>query len=89
MRVEIALPGLGIEADEETTVSFWHLEEDEEFVEGEDFMEVITNNATYSVPAPYSGKLIKILAQEGDVVKAGDVIGIIETREDDEIEKDD
>ncbi len=79
MWVELELPELGIETGNEVTLSFWHVEEDEEFEEGEDIMEVLTNKATFNVPATISGRLIEITVQEGDVVKAGDVIAIIET----------
>jgi pyruvate/2-oxoglutarate dehydrogenase complex dihydrolipoamide acyltransferase (E2) component len=82
MQVELELPDLGIEIGNEVTVSFWSVEEDEEFEEGEDIVEVSTNRATLNVPAITSGRLIEIIAQEGDVVKAGDVIAIIETEED-------
>ncbi|ODS33436.1 MAG: hypothetical protein SCARUB_01408 [Candidatus Scalindua rubra] len=79
MQEDLELPDLGVEVYDEITVSFWHVEEDEEFEEGEDIMEVSTNKATFNIPAPYSGRLIKILAQEGDVVKVGDIIAITET----------
>jgi len=79
MRVEFELPDIGIETGDEVTLSFWHVEEDEEFVEGDDIMEVSTSKATFNIPAPHTGRLIKILVQEGDVVRAGDVIAIIET----------
>ncbi len=81
MRVEFNLPNIGINTAEEVTVSFWHIEEDEEFDEGDDIMEVSTNKATFSVPVPYSGKLIEILAQEGEVLRVGDVIAVIETED--------
>ncbi len=89
MKIELELPVLGIEIDDVVTVTFWHVEEDEEFEEGEDIMEVATNKATFNVPAPQSGRLVEILAQEGDVVKEGDVIGIIETIEVNDTEDDD
>jgi pyruvate dehydrogenase E2 component (dihydrolipoamide acetyltransferase) len=79
MRVEFELPDIGIETGDEVTLSFWHVEEDEEFVEGDDIMEVSTNKATFNIPAPHTGRLVEILVQEGDVVRAGDVIAIIET----------
>ncbi len=82
MRVELELPELGMEAGNEVTVSFWHVEEDEEFEEGEDIMEVSTYNANFNVPATISWRLIEITVQEGDVVRAGDIIAIIETEED-------
>ena len=51
MRVEFELPDIGIEAGDEVTLSFWHVEEDEEFVEGDDIMEVSTSKATFNIPA--------------------------------------
>ncbi len=67
------------EPNEETTVSFWHIEEDEEFEEGDDILEVSTNKTTINVPASSKGRLIEILFQEGDVVTTGDIIAIIES----------
>ena len=80
MRVEFELPDIGIETGDEVTVSFWHVEEDEEFEEGDDLLEVSTNKVTFNVPAQNTGRLIEILVQEGDVVRAGDVIAIIEKK---------
>ncbi len=81
MRVELELPDIGEETGDKIVVSFWHVEEDEEFEEGNDLMEVSTHKATFNIPAPYSGRLIEILAQEGDAVSTGDVIAIIETED--------
>lgn len=79
MRTELEFPDIGIEPNEEITVSFWHIEEDEEFEEGDDILEVITNKSTFNIPAPSKGRLIEILVQEGDVVTTGDTIAIIES----------
>ena len=79
MQKEFELPDVGMETDDEITVSFWHIEEDEEFEKGDDILEVSTNKANLNIAAPSTGKLIDILAQEGDVVTVGDVIAIIET----------
>ncbi len=81
MRVELELPDIGEETGDKIVVSFWHVEEDEEFEEGNDLMEVSTHKATFNIPASYSGRLIEILAQEGDAVSTGDVIAIIETED--------
>lgn len=81
MRVEFELPDIGIKTGDKIVVSFWHVEEDEEFVEGNDLMEISTHKATFNISAPSTGKLIEILVQEGDVVKVGDVIAIIETED--------
>ncbi len=77
MRLEFVLPSLGTE--NEAKVSLWHIEEEEEFVEEEDSMEVATNKETFNIPAPHSGRLIARLVYEGDIVKVGDVIGVYET----------
>jgi len=82
MQKEFELPDIGTETDDEITISFWHMEEDEEFVKDEDLLEVSTNNVTLKIVTPSTGKLIEILAQEGDVVTVGDVIALIEITND-------
>ncbi len=79
MRVEFELPDIGVGTGDKIVVSFWHVEEDEEFVEGNDLMEVSTHKATFNISAPSTGKLIEILVQEGDAVEPGDIIAIIDT----------
>jgi pyruvate dehydrogenase E2 component (dihydrolipoamide acetyltransferase) len=81
VRVEFELPDIGVKTGDKIVVSFWHVEEDEEFVEGNDLMEVSTHNATFNIPAPNTGKLIEILVQEGDAVEPSDVIAILETED--------
>lgn len=82
MQTEFELPEIGVESDEEIIVSFWHIEEDEEFENGDDILEVSTNKANLQIAAPCTGKLIEVLAQEGDVVTVGAVIAIIEEKDD-------
>ncbi len=78
MQKEFELPDIGIETDDKITVSFWHMEQDEELVKAEDLPEISTNKINMKIAAPSTGKLIEILAQEGDVVTVGDVIALIE-----------
>jgi pyruvate dehydrogenase E2 component (dihydrolipoamide acetyltransferase) len=78
MQIEFDLPDIGAGADAEIIVSFWHIEEDEEFDKEDDLLEVSTNNLNLKIASPSAGKLIEIYAQEGDVVKVGDVIALIE-----------
>ncbi|KXK30018.1 MAG: hypothetical protein UZ01_01802 [Candidatus Brocadia sinica] len=89
MRVEVELPEVEGNNGDEATVSFWYVEEDEEVEEGEDLVEMITEKTTFNVTAPVSGRLLEILAQEGDVVKIGDIMAILETEEEEEEEDDD
>jgi len=78
MQKEFELPDIGMKTDDEITVSFWHMEEDEEFEKDDNLLEVSTNKVNLKVAAPSTGKLIEILAQEGDVIAIGDVIALIE-----------
>ncbi|NUO09291.1 MAG: biotin/lipoyl-binding protein [Candidatus Brocadia sp.] len=87
MRVEVELPDVEGNNGDEATVSFWYVEEDEEVEEGEDLVEMITEKTTFNVTAPVSGRLLEILTQEGDVVKVGDIMAILETEEDEEEEE--
>jgi pyruvate dehydrogenase E2 component (dihydrolipoamide acetyltransferase) len=89
MKVEVELQERDENNGDEATVSFWYLEEDEEVEEGEDIVEMINEKTTFNVTAPVSGRLVEILAQEGDVVKVGDIIAILETDEEDEDECED
>ena len=89
MRVEVELPETDENNGDEATISFWYVEEDEEVEEGEDIVEMITAKTTFNITAPVSGRLVEILAQEGDVVKVGDIMAILETDEEDEDECED
>lgn len=84
MRIEVELPE--IEA-EEVTICSWYVDEDDEVEEGEDLVELLADEATFSIPAPAAGKLVEIVAKEGDVVKVGDVLAILETEEEEEEEE--
>ncbi len=78
MQKEFELPDIGMKTDDEITISFWHMEEDEEFEKDDDLLEVSTRKANLKIPAPSTGKLIEILAQEGDEIAVGDAIALIE-----------
>lgn len=88
MRVEVELPDVESHNGDEATVSFWYVEEDEEVEEGEDLVEMITEKTTFNVTAPVSGRLVEVLAQEGDVLKVGDIVAILETEEEEEEDED-
>lgn len=75
--VDIVLPELG-EGVEKATVSYWYVQEGGEIKEGDDAVELTTDKATFNLPSPATGRLKEILAQEGDEVKVGEVLGRIE-----------
>ena len=78
--VEVKLPELGDDAGDEAAVSFWYFDVGETVEKDkDDLLEMITDKATFNVPCPVSGALVEIMPDEGDKVKVGDVICIIET----------
>ncbi len=79
MQEDVIMPPLGEDAGDECTVSFWHVEVDEDIAQDEPLVEMATDKATFDVPSPVTGKIVEILAQEDEVVKVGDKIAIIET----------
>ena len=78
MAVEVKLPELGAEAGDEATVSFWIVQEGDEVEEGDDLVEMLTDKANFNVPAPCTGKVTKLAAEENDVIKVGDLLCEIE-----------
>lgn len=76
--IEIKLPELGEEI-RSASVSFWHVEEGDVVSENSDLLEVVTEKATFNVPSPSKGKLIKKNFDEGEEVKVGEIIAVLET----------
>lgn len=75
--MEVKLPFLA-EGVEGCMVSYWHVSEGDYVEEGDDLVEMQTSKAVFNVPSPCAGTVLEILAAEGDEVKVGDVICIIE-----------
>lgn len=78
MAQEVKLPALGEDAVDEAVVSYWLVEEGEEIHEGDDLLELTTDKAAFSVPSPVSGKVMEMRVKEGDEVKTGDVLCMME-----------
>jgi pyruvate/2-oxoglutarate dehydrogenase complex dihydrolipoamide acyltransferase (E2) component len=76
---KVTLPPLGEDAPDEATVSFFYVEEGNDVAEGDDFCEMVTDKATFNVPAPASGKVKEIVVEEDDVVEVGGLLAILET----------
>jgi len=74
---ELKLPELA-EGVNEAVVSFWHRKEGDEIKDGDEIVEMATDKAAFNVPSKSSGVLKKIVAKEGDTVKVGGVLAIIE-----------
>ncbi|KPK43045.1 MAG: hypothetical protein AMJ78_00340 [Omnitrophica WOR_2 bacterium SM23_29] len=74
---QVTLPELG-EGIESANVTFWYFKEGDTVKEKDDLVELATDKAAFNLPSPCSGKLAKILHQEGDTVKVGEVLANIE-----------
>lgn len=74
---KIRLPELA-EGVDKAVVSFWHKDIGETISKGDDLVEMLTDKATFNVPAPVSGKLSTKSAEEGQEIKVGDIMGCIE-----------
>ena len=74
----VVMPQLG-ESVHEGTISKWLVKPGDKVTEFEPMLEVDTDKVNAEVPAPVSGILREILAQEGQTVQAGAEIAVVET----------
>ena len=74
---ELKLPALA-EGVNEATVSYWHFKEGDNIKEGDEIVEMATDKAAFNVPSNAAGVLKQIAAKEGETVKVGGVLAIIE-----------
>lgn len=75
--IEFKLPKMG-ESITEGTILNWLFAEGDSFNEGDTLVEVGTDKVDNEVPAPCSGKLVKIKFQAKENVKIGEVIAVLE-----------
>jgi 2-oxoglutarate dehydrogenase E2 component (dihydrolipoamide succinyltransferase) len=75
--VELRLGPLSADI-EYATISEWRKAEGDAISAGETIVEIETDKVTQEVEAPVDGTLGEILAVEGDEVKVGAVLAIIE-----------
>ena len=75
--VELKLPELA-EGVNEAIVSFWHFKEGDNIKEGDEVVEMATDKAAFNIPTKAAGVLKEIKAKEGDTVKVGEALCIIE-----------
>lgn len=76
MPIEIRVPVLA-ESVLEATVGRWLKREGEPVATGEPVVELETDKVNAEVPADQAGVLQRILKQEGETVRPGDVLGIL------------
>jgi 2-oxoisovalerate dehydrogenase E2 component (dihydrolipoyl transacylase) len=76
MATKVLVPLLG-EGVEEVTVTKWLKKEGDSINELEPLLEVNTDKVDTEIPAPASGTILKILAEEGSPAKVGAVLAFI------------
>jgi pyruvate/2-oxoglutarate dehydrogenase complex dihydrolipoamide acyltransferase (E2) component len=74
---ELKLPSLAAEM-EYGTVLRWLKSEGDPVAEGEPLVEVEAEKANHELESPVSGRIESLLAEEGDELKVGAVLAIID-----------
>lgn len=75
--MNILLPAMG-EGVIEATINKWLVSEGSVVKEDDPLVEVATDKVDSEVPAPASGRIVSIKAREGDIIKVGGLLAIIE-----------
>lgn len=73
---QVTLPELG-EGIEKATVACWHFKVGDKVLEGDDIVEVVTDKASFNIPAGQSGEIKQILIEEGKDAKIGEILAFI------------
>ncbi len=79
--VEMVMPQMG-ESVMEGTILKWYKNPGDEIEEDDSLLEVATDKVDTDIPSAYSGKIIEVYAQEGDVIQIGKPICKIEIASD-------
>ena len=74
---KVVLPELGNGIDK-ATVSFWFFKEGDTVKEKQDLVELTTDKAAFNLPSPCSGIIAEIFFNEGDSVRVGEVLALIQ-----------
>jgi len=75
------LPDLG-EGTVEAEIVEWHVKPGDDVVEGQTIADVMTDKANVEVPAPVSGRVLRVSGEPGDVVAVGGELIAIATGKD-------
>lgn len=76
MAKEFKLPDIG-EGLTEGEIVQWFVEKGQAIQENDPLVEVMTEKVNVEIPSPYTGTVLRILAEEGQVVNVGDPIIVV------------
>jgi pyruvate/2-oxoglutarate dehydrogenase complex dihydrolipoamide acyltransferase (E2) component len=79
MPVEIKMPKWGMMMKEAAIIQ-WFKKEGDPIKKGEPLLEAESEKIVNAVEAPVSGRLIKIIAKEGEIYPVGATLGLIELK---------
>ncbi len=77
---EVLAKGLGKNADE-ATVKTWFFEEGDAVTEGDELVELTTEDSAVMISAPATGVLTEVCIDEDDTVQRDEVLCIIDDEE--------
>ncbi len=80
--LEVLAKGLGKHVDE-ATVKTWFFEEGDTVTEGDDLVELATEDSVVLITAPASGVLAEVCIDEDDAVQRDELLCIIDDEEGD------
>jgi pyruvate dehydrogenase E2 component (dihydrolipoamide acetyltransferase) len=80
MRYKLVLPDLGLE-DQPIILSLWLVDRGMHVAEGEQIVELLAGDAVVDLPSPGDGVLLKRLVREGETVRVGQRLAIIQSED--------
>ena len=72
----VTLPELG-EGIQKATIACWHIQEGQKVDADDDIVELVTDKASFNVPAGNSGTVTRIMVKEGQEAKIGQTLAVI------------
>ena len=86
--VEVTLEGLSKNI-EEATIQTWFIEEGDPVNEGDNLVELSTEEGAVTLTAPISGILAEVYYDEGEAVTRGEILCVVDDDESDDEDEDD
>lgn len=77
MKMTLKLSRVGMNMEEATIVK-WYKQPGEPFTAGEPLYEIETEKVNQEIAAPSDGTMIEIFAREGDIVKVGNQVCVVD-----------